>query len=65
MNSATTESRNLVLIKGAQRFEIRYEVGDEQRVTDAIVNMANSGQIDWFEAALMSIQLTQQMKRDR
>ncbi len=56
----------LSLMKGEQHFCFRYEVGDESRVLDALVEMVNQDQtgFDWFDAAVMSHQLGQHLAKE-
>lgn len=60
------EERTLSLVKGQQHFCFRYEVGDETRVLDALVEMVNKREtgFDWFDAAVMSHQLGQHLAKE-
>jgi hypothetical protein len=56
----------LSLVKGQQHFCFRYEVGDESRVLDALVEMVNRRELsfDWFDAAVISHQLGQHLAKE-
>jgi hypothetical protein len=58
--------RTLSLVKGPHRFCFRYEVGDESRVLDALVDMVNRREVpfDWFDAAVLSHQLGQHLAKE-
>ena len=58
--------RTLSLVKGPHRFCFRYEVGDESRVLDALVEMVNRREVpfDWFDAAVLSHQLGQHLAKE-
>lgn len=60
------ENRMLSLVKGQQHFCFRYEVGDESRVLDALVEMVNRRELsfDWFDAAVISHQLGQHLAKE-
>ncbi len=59
-------SRTLSLVKGAQQFCFRYEVGQEAQVLDAMVEMVNRRDLsfDWFDAAVLSHQLGQHLSKE-
>jgi len=60
------ELKMLSLMKGHQHFCFRYEVGDESKVLDALVEMVNQHDtnFDWFDAAVMSHQLGQHLAKE-
>jgi len=53
------EMKTLNLVKGRQQFCFRYEVGQEAKVLDAMVDMVHRRELsfDWFDAAVLSHQL--------
>ncbi len=57
------EMKELTLHKNTERFVFRYEPGDEEMVLDTIVNMANDSgnSFDWFDAAVLSFQLSKNL----
>lgn len=63
---AMAETKTLSLMKGKQHFCFRYEVGDEARVLDALIDMVNARQLgfDWFDAAVLSHQLGQHLAKE-
>ena len=65
-NGDAVETRTLSLVKGQQHFCFRYEVGDEARVLDAMVEMVNRRELsfDWFDAAVLSHQLGQHLAKE-
>jgi len=60
------EKKVLSLMKGQHHFCFRYEVGDESKVLDALVDMVNKRQtcFDWFDAAILSHQLGQHLAKE-
>jgi hypothetical protein len=58
--------KTLSLVKGRQHFCFRYEVGQEARVLDALVDMVNRRDMsfDWFDAAVLSHQLGQHLAKE-
>jgi hypothetical protein len=68
--SATTTStqkvKTLSLVKGAEHFCFRYEVGEEAKVLDALIAMVNRRDLafDWFDAAVLSHQLGQHLAKE-
>ena len=60
------EVRTLHLVKGQQRFCFRYELGDEPKVLDALVEMVGRRELsfDWFDAAVLSHQLGQHLAKE-
>ena len=64
--AATGTSRTLSLVKGREQFCFRYQVGDECKVLDALVEMVNGRKhaFDWFDAAVLSHQLGQHLAKE-
>ena len=60
------EVRTLSLVKGEHRFCFRYELGDEPKVLDSLVEMVNRRELpfDWFDAAVLSHQLGQHLSKE-
>ena len=60
------QMKTLSLVKGRHQFCFRYEVGDESKVLDALVNMVNRRDVsfDWFDAAVLSHQLGQHLAKE-
>ena len=61
-----SDTKTLSLVKGKEHFCFRYEVGDEARVLDALIDMVNSREVgfDWFDAAVLSHQLGQHLAKE-
>lgn len=57
------QTKELSLVKGAERFMFRYESGNEEDVLDAFVTTANDrmNNFDWFDAAVLSFQLSKHL----
>ena len=55
--------KQLILKKGKQKFIFRYDGGCEDKLLDALIEQAKSGQtdFDWFDAAVLSFKLTQSL----
>ena len=64
--NGTTEVKTLSLMKGRQHFCFRYEVGQEGKVLDSLVEMVNRRDLgfDWFDAAVLSHQLGQHLAKE-
>ena len=64
--NVTDQMRTLSLVKGRQHFCFRYEVGQEGKVLDALVEMVNRRDLafDWFDAAVLSHQLGQHLAKE-
>jgi hypothetical protein len=64
--SPSSEVKTLSLMKGKQHFCFRYEVGQEGRVLDTLVEMVNRRELgfDWFDAAVLSHQLGQHLAKE-
>lgn len=60
------DMKTLSLVKGGQQYCFRYEVGQENKVLDALVDMVNRRELgfDWFDAAVMSHQLGQHLAKE-
>lgn len=60
------EMRTLSLTKGEHYFCFRYEVGQEVKVLDALVDMVHRSerQFDWFDAAILSHQLGRHLAKE-
>ena len=60
------QMKTLSLVKGRQHFWFRYQVGQEAKVLDALVEMVNRRDIafDWFDAAVLSHQLGQHLAKE-
>jgi len=58
--------RMLSLVKGKEHFCFRYEVGQETKVLDALIEMVNRRDMafDWFDAAVLSHQLGQHLAKE-
>jgi hypothetical protein len=58
--------KTLSLMKGTEHFCFRYEVGQESRVLDALIEMVNRRDMhfDWFDAAVLSHQLGQHLAKE-
>ncbi len=60
------DTKTLSLVKGKEHFCFRYEVGDEAKVLDALIDMVHSRDLafDWFDAAVLSHQLGQHLAKE-
>ncbi len=60
------EMKTLSLVKGEEHFCFRYEVGDETKVLDALIDMVNHRKVrfDWFDAAVLSHQLGRHLAKE-
>jgi hypothetical protein len=58
--------KTLSLVKGREHFCFRYEVGQETKVLDALVDMVHRRELafDWFDAAVLSHQLGQHLAKE-
>ena len=56
-----TETKQLVLNKGAEKYIFRYDEGSEGELLDTLVDQATdrATAFDWFDAAVLSFKLTQ------
>ncbi len=59
-------TKTLSLVKGKEHFCFRYQVGDEARVLDALIDLVNRRDVafDWFDAAVLSHQLGQHLAKE-
>jgi hypothetical protein len=66
MSGTTTTMKTLSLMKGRQHFCFRYEIGQESKVLDALVEMVNRRDLsfDWFDAAVLSHQLGEHLAKE-
>jgi hypothetical protein len=62
----TSETRQLSLVKGEERFVFRYQTGQESQVIDAFASMAGDQDscFDWFDAAVLSYQMGRRIETD-
>ena len=60
------DTKTLSLVKGDQYYCFRYEVGQESKVLDALVEMVHKKQcnFDWFDAAILSHQLGRHLAKE-
>lgn len=58
--------RCLSMVKGKHRFVFRYAEGHEAALLSSFVAMANDpdSEFDWFDAAVLSYQMGQQLSRE-
>jgi len=58
--------KTLSLVKGAHQFSFKYEVGSEQNLLDALVELVHRRDVpfDWFDAAVLSHQLGQHLAKE-
>ena len=64
--SGTTGIKTLNLVKGKEQFCFRYEVGQESKVLESLIEMVNRRELtfDWFDAAVLSHQLGQHLSKE-
>jgi hypothetical protein len=62
----TAATRTLSLVKGNQQFCFRYQVGEEGKVLESLIEMVNRRELpfDWFDAAVLSHQLGQHLAKE-
>jgi hypothetical protein len=55
--------QQLILNKGPEKFMFRYDRGCEDKLLEALVDQAKDRRtdFDWFDAAVLSFQLTQSL----
>ncbi len=60
------DRRQLSLVKGEHRFVIRYAVGLETDVIDALASLASdpASDFDWFDAAVLSYQMGRRLEME-
>jgi hypothetical protein len=58
--------KTLSLVKGNEHFCFRYEIGQEAKVLDALIDLVNRRDVgfDWFDAAVLSHQLGQHLAKE-
>lgn len=58
--------KTLSLVKGNELFCFRYEVGQEAKVLETLIEMVNRRELafDWFDAAVLSHQLGQHLAKE-
>ena len=59
-------AKTLSLVKGREHFCFRYEIGQEAKVLDALIELVNRRDLafDWFDAAVISHQLGQHLAKE-
>jgi hypothetical protein len=64
--AAAATMKTLSLVKGKDHFCFRYEVGQESKVLDALIDMVHRRDtaFDWFDAAVLSHQLGQHLAKE-
>ena len=64
--TGNTGIKTLNLVKGKQQFCFRYEVGQESKVLESLIEMVNRRELtfDWFDAAVLSHQLGQHLAKE-
>src|SRR6266702_8813385 len=60
------DMKTLSLVKGDQYYCFRYQVGQESKLLDALVEMVHKKQtnFDWFDAAILSHQLGRHLAKE-
>ena len=61
-----TTMKTLSLVKGKEHFCFRYEIGQEAKVLESLIEMVNARDLsfDWFDAAVLSHQLGQHLAKE-
>ena len=64
--TTTTGMKTLSLVKGKEHFCFRYEIGQEAKVLESLIEMVNTRDLsfDWFDAAVLSHQLGQHLAKE-
>lgn len=64
--ASSNQSKTLSLVKGNQHFIFRYDVGQESKVLDTLIEFVNRADLsfDWFDAAVLSHQLGQHLAKE-
>ena len=64
--TGTQPMKTLSLVKGNQQFCFRYQVGEESKVLESLIEMVNRRELtfDWFDAAVLSHQLGQHLAKE-
>jgi hypothetical protein len=59
-------TKTISLVKGNEHFCFRYEIGQEAKVLDALIELVNRREtaFDWFDAAVLSHQLGQHLAKE-
>lgn len=59
-------TRQLSLLKGAERYVFRYRVGDEAEVIQSFATFASdtNRDFDWFDAAVLSYQMGRRLETE-
>jgi hypothetical protein len=65
-DAQSQQTRTLSLVKGNQQFCFRYQVGEEGKVLESLIEMVNRRELsfDWFDAAVLSHQLGQHLAKE-
>jgi hypothetical protein len=65
-SKSTQPMKTLSLVKGNQQFCFRYQVGEESKVLESLIEMVNRRELpfDWFDAAVLSHQLGQHLAKE-
>ena len=65
-SNSTAGVKTLNLVKGKEQFCFRYEVGQESKVLESLIDMVNRRELtfDWFDAAVLSHQLGQHLAKE-
>ena len=65
-NANANPVKTLNLVKGREQFCFRYEVGQESKVLESLIDMVNRRELtfDWFDAAVLSHQLGQHLAKE-
>ena len=66
MTGTTGTMKTLSLVKGKEHFCFRYEIGQEAKVLESLIEMVNARDLsfDWFDAAVLSHQLGQHLAKE-
>ena len=66
MTGTSGTMKTLSLVKGKEHFCFRYEVGQEAKVLESLIEMVNARDLsfDWFDAAVLSHQLGQHLAKE-
>jgi hypothetical protein len=66
MEMTAPNMKTLSLVKGRHHYCFRYEVGQEGKVLEAMVEMVRKREVglDWFDAAVLSHQLGQHLAKE-
>jgi hypothetical protein len=59
-------TKTLSLVKGKEQFCFRYQVGEEAKELESLIEMVNRRELpfDWFDAAVLSHQLGQHLAKE-